>query len=55
MAKVKVFQKKVKFKCQGHKVNKSNANVAKYTRRVNLRGKQSIIGNIKGFYLVLKA
>ena len=36
------------------KYNNSNANVAKYARRVNLRDNNVIISKIKGVYLVKK-
>ena len=36
------------------KYSKSNANVAKYARRVNLRDNNVIISKIKGVYLVKK-
>ena len=38
----------------GKKVNKSNANVAKYARRVSLRDNNVIISRIKGVYLVTR-
>ena len=40
--------------CNNKKYKKSNANVAKYARRVNLRDNNVIISKIKGVYLVKK-